>query len=138
VPKFTTRTKRLALNDYDEALTDYSTETGYVIAPEPELDQTPVHNQEAEQNQPHDDVLTWNGDTARTYQMTTAITDRFHPELMMNLKTLAEVAQAYACNPTMKTCMSCNLQQHRTIELCNYCESSKFKVHKISSCEYCN
>ena len=129
VPKFTTRTARLALNDYDEALTDYSTETGYVIAPESDLDQTPVFNLESEQNQPHEDFYTWQGlnpreekkKSARVLESASSIADRFHPELMMNLKTLAEVAEAMYFNPRMKICKKCGYQQHYTTQICAYC-----------------
>jgi hypothetical protein len=121
VPKFTSRLVKLALNDYDETATDYKTETGYVIAPSDDHDQTPIHNTEPVQNQPQDDVLVWNGDKERTYQMTTAITDRFHPELMMELKTPYDIAKAMYYNPTMKICKTCNLQQHVSTKTCHYC-----------------
>jgi len=142
VPKFTSRIIKLALNDYDETATDYKTETGYVITPnnEPakaqpqmptpkELDATPIHNSEPEQNQPHDDFLTWQGMNpreekragARMLDSASAITDRFHPTLMMELKTPYDIAQAMFYNPTMKICKTCGYQQHISTKKCHYC-----------------
>ena len=113
VPKFVSRTKRLALNDYDETLTDYSTETGYVIAPQDEYDQTPVFSPDPQIIQPADD--------SRVLETWSSITDRFHPELMMNLKTDLYHAIAMYMNPRMKICKRCGYQQHYTTNVCAYC-----------------
>jgi hypothetical protein len=129
VPKFTSQIIKLALNDYDETATDYKTETGYVIAPTDEQDQTPIHNSEPEQNQPHDDFLTWQGLNpreekragARMLDSASAITDRFHPTLMMELKTPYDIAQAMFYNPKMKICKTCGYQQHVSTKKCHYC-----------------
>jgi len=129
VPKFTSRIIKLALNDYDETANDYKTETGYVIAPTDEQDQTPIHNTEPVQNQPHDDFLTWQGLNpreekragARMLDSASAITDRFHPTLMMELKTPYDIAQAMFYNPKMKICKTCGYQQHVSTKTCHYC-----------------
>lgn len=122
LPQFVSRFKKISLNDYDEQLTNYTTETGYVIAPSDEHDQTPVHNVEPVQNQPQDDVLKWNGNTKdRTLQSSSSITDRFHPEILMNLIICADTAEAMSDNPRMKYCKKCGYQQHYTTTACAYC-----------------
>lgn len=123
LPSFVPRFKKLALNDYDEALTDYSTQTGYVIAPDPVLDQTPVHNIEPEINQPADDVLTWNGDfEGRMIQSSAKLEDRFHIETMQNLKTSCqEIEQFQQSRLGAKICKNCHLANPVVATSCIYC-----------------
>lgn len=113
VPSFVPRFKKLALNDYDETLTDYSTQTGYVIAPDPVLDQTPVFAPDPQVIQPNADE--------RVLETWSSITDRFHPETMMNIKTDIYTAEAMYFNPRMKICKTCGYQQHYTTSVCAYC-----------------
>jgi hypothetical protein len=127
VMKFTTVTKRLALNDYDERVTDYKTETGYLITPNDEpvqaipqlpvpsvLDQTPVYSQDIQIVQPNADdriLTTWS-----------EITDRWHIETMGNLKFSSdEVANFRASRQGSKVCKKCGVANAVIATSCEYC-----------------
>ena len=114
VMKFTTVTKRLALNDYDERVTDYKTETGYVIAPTDEYDQTPVYSQDIQIVQPNADnriLTTWS-----------EITDRWHIETMGSLKFSSdEVANFRASRQGSKVCKKCGVANAVIATSCEYC-----------------
>ncbi len=58
----------------------------------------------------------------RTIPSWTFISDRFHPELMMNLKTPWDFVKAYKENPNMTICATCNLQisKHLNCSWCNF------------------
>jgi hypothetical protein len=122
-PAYTNRILNMVFNEYDEQATDYATETGYVIAPDAKLDQTPVHNTEVEINQPSDDVLTWNGDIeGRMLQSSAKLEDRFHVETMQNLKTSCEEIEKFlASRLGSKICKDCKIANPVVATSCIYC-----------------
>ena len=114
VMKFTTVTKRLALNDYDERVTDYKTETGYVITPADEYDQTPVFSKDIQIIQPNADeriLTTWS-----------EITDRWHIETLGNLKFSSDDVENFrASRQGSKVCKKCGVANAVIATSCEYC-----------------
>lgn len=60
----------------------------------------------------------------RTIPSWTFITDRFHPELMMNQRTTWNYLEAWLSNPNMTICKNCNLQISKYLE-CSWCNLGK-------------